>query len=168
MNKPQAGPIGFDRYAKGRPNYECSNKGDRRFSALNAKLADGRSIEEAYQLDVKGYRSISNDWRSGKGNPPLVTLSREQSWLEYLNLWVHWAEQNPKIIEELCRVANGKILTDSFAFTPVNQARALYLICTGQAPPAFPLPEIKARGTKQSTPQPASTNKAWQRPTRKN
>ena len=44
-------------WAKSDPNgYEVSTKGDDRFSALRAKLNDGRTIEEAYQLDVKGYR----------------------------------------------------------------------------------------------------------------
>lgn len=52
--------------------YEVSTYGDVRFSALNAKLSDGRSIEEAYQLDVKGYRCLGSDWRLGKGKAPLI------------------------------------------------------------------------------------------------
>jgi hypothetical protein len=45
-------------YARTSDNsYEVSTAGDSRFSALNAKLKDGRTIEEAYQLDVKGYRT---------------------------------------------------------------------------------------------------------------
>lgn len=35
--------------------YEVSSKGDKRFSAFNAILSDGRSIEQHYQCDVKGY-----------------------------------------------------------------------------------------------------------------
>lgn len=53
-------------------SYEVSSAGDKRFSALYAKLKDGRTIEEAYQLDIKGYRSQGNDWRLGKGKPPIV------------------------------------------------------------------------------------------------
>lgn len=56
----------------GEPYYEVSTKGDSRFSALNARLVDGRTIEEAYQLDVKGYRRFGNDWRLGKGKAPLI------------------------------------------------------------------------------------------------
>jgi hypothetical protein len=41
--------------------YEVSTVGDKRFSALVAKLKDGRTIEEAYQLDVKGFRQLGND-----------------------------------------------------------------------------------------------------------
>lgn len=52
--------------------YEVSSYGDKRFSALNARLSDGRSIEEAYQLDVKGYRNLGSDWRLGKGKPPMI------------------------------------------------------------------------------------------------
>lgn len=56
----------------GESYYEVSTKGDARFSALNARLIDGRTIEEAYQLDVKGYRRFGNDWRLGKGKAPLI------------------------------------------------------------------------------------------------
>lgn len=42
----------FARFAPaGARSYECSSAGDRRFSALYAYLDDGRSIEEAFQLD---------------------------------------------------------------------------------------------------------------------
>lgn len=34
--------------------YEVSSSGDKRFSALFAKMADGRTIEEHYQCDIKG------------------------------------------------------------------------------------------------------------------
>lgn len=71
------------RYAAG--GYEVSSRGDRRFSALYARLGDGRTIEQAYQLDVKGYRTTgATDWRVGKGRPPLRPLSRDALWLEYL------------------------------------------------------------------------------------
>ena len=33
--------------------YEVSSKGDKRFSAFNAYLPDGRSIEQVYQCDIK-------------------------------------------------------------------------------------------------------------------
>lgn len=51
--------------------YEVSTQGDRRFSAFVARLRDGRTIEEAYQLDIKGYRSFSDDVKYGKGKLPL-------------------------------------------------------------------------------------------------
>ena len=53
-------------------SYEVSSQGDKRFSALFAKLKDGRTIEEAYQLDVKGYRQQSNNWKEGKGKAPII------------------------------------------------------------------------------------------------
>lgn len=43
----------------------------------------------------------------------------------YLPLWQEWARQNPELIEELREKAKGKVLTDMFANTRVNQARAL-------------------------------------------
>jgi hypothetical protein len=114
-------PRAYARFAEG--GYECSTRGDRRFSALCARLADGRTIEEAYQLDVKGYRALGNDWRLGKGKPALrpdVNL-----WTEYMALWRTWASQNPRLIAELARLSVNRTLTDCFATGPVSQARAL-------------------------------------------
>lgn len=102
--------------------YEVSSRGDRRFSALYARLVDGRTIEQAYQLDVKGYRATSNNWMTGKGKPPLVP---RDIWPEYLALWQTWARENPTLIVELRWRAMGGILTDMFATSPCNQAHAL-------------------------------------------
>lgn len=104
--------------------YECSSQGDRRFSALFARLKDGRTIEEAYQLDIKGYRKLGNNWRLGKGKPPLdksINL-----WKEYAKLWIQWARENKTLMEELKTVTDtGKTLTDMFATSNISQARAL-------------------------------------------
>lgn len=105
--------------------YECSSKGDKRFSALFAKLVDGRTIEEAYQLDVKGYRAISDDWHTGKGKSPLFNKTKAELWTEYLELWRRWSIENPETFKELCAIAETKVLTDMFASTEVNQAHAL-------------------------------------------
>lgn len=133
---------------RGMQTYEVSSKGDRRFSALFAKLRDGRTIEEAYQLDVKGYRRVSNDWRAGKGKPPLEPMSTDALWKAYLGLWVQWARENPKLIEDLRVKARGKVLTDRFATSQVNQARALSEILymptkdtKKEAPPKVPTRE---------------------------
>lgn len=112
------------RYAPfGSAGYEVSSAGDKRFSALYARLADGRTIEEAYQLDVKGYRAVSNNWRTGKGRAP---LNRSLDlYFEYYFLWAQWAYENPSLMEELRALSTGKTLTDRFASGPVSQARAL-------------------------------------------
>ena len=99
--------------------YEVSTKGDKRFSALNAKLSDGRTIEEHYQVDVKGYKSI----KEGKGKPPKD--KNIDTYAEYKKLWGQWADENPELIAELAELSEGKILTDMFATTQVSQARAL-------------------------------------------
>ena len=106
-------------------SYEVSSKGDTRFSALNAKLKDGRTIEEAYQLDVKGYRAQGNNWRLGKGKAPLKPMSKEESWQAYKNLWRQFLEENPTLEQDLRNKASGKVLTDMFASTDISQARAL-------------------------------------------
>lgn len=110
--------------------YEVSSVGDRRFSALFARLSDGRTIEEAYQLDVKGYRAISDNWRDGKGKPPL--RDGVDPWPEYLALWSRWASENPRLIEDLRAKAAGRVLTDCFANSPISQARALAAILNGE------------------------------------
>lgn len=123
--------IKWARYAKN--GYELSSVGDQRFSALNAKLSDGRTIEEAYQLDIKGYRKFGNDWRLGKGKPPLITITAANLYSEYKALWQQWANENPALIHELREKAYGKTLTDKFASTPVSQAHALADILNSMA-----------------------------------
>lgn len=119
----------YARYAAEGTGYECSSHGDKRFSALFARLADGRTIEEAYQLDVKGYRAVSNNWRDGKGKPPLQPCDL---WGAYLNLWRQWAHENPWDMADLRKKAEGKVLTDKFATSPISQARALAEILNGE------------------------------------
>jgi len=117
--------------------YEVSSAGDRRFSALNARLRDGRTIEEAYQLDVKGYRDKgATHWKAGKGRPPVNGKTPEQLYQEYRGLWDIWAGENPQLIDELAAASQGRPLTDRFASTAVNQARALAEILAGRPTPA--------------------------------
>jgi len=120
--------------------YEVSSAGDKRFSAFYAILKPGAklmqvsdttgelstlmrsmSIEEHYQIDIKGYNSI----KEGKGKPALTDITREQQWQYYLDGWREWAKQNPELIEELRSLVKNEILTDKFATSDINQARAL-------------------------------------------
>lgn len=105
--------------------YECSTKGDQRFSAFTAKLQDGRTIEQHYQCDVKGYDPGGKNWRLGKGKPSLRT--DVDLWEEYFALWVMWAAFNEELIQELGHLAkqHNYVLSDRFATTEINQARAL-------------------------------------------
>lgn len=117
--------VGWDRKGAG---YECSSKGDKRFSALFAVMPDGRTIEQHYQCDVKGYQPGGTNWRLGKGKPPMDPT--KDMWVEYLALWQEWAKHNPGLIAYLAEnVAKWDYqLKDTFASTPVNQARALATI----------------------------------------
>lgn len=107
--------------------YEVSTAGDSRFSALRARLSDGRTIEEAYQLDVKGYRELGDDWRLGKGKPPRTKMSKNELRTAYQDLWRQWTKENPELFQELStRVREGARLTDRFARPGSNnQADAL-------------------------------------------
>lgn len=105
--------------------YEISTKGDRRFSAFCAVLPGGRTIEEHYQCDVKGYQPGGRNWRLGKGKPPLDRS--KDLWSEYLALWKQWADTHPSELAELRTLVarSGNIISDRFANTSINQARAL-------------------------------------------
>ena len=103
------------RYASN--GYEVSSRGDRRFSAFYAKLPNGTTIEKAYQA-AKG---------TGKGKP--AADPNFNYWDSYLSLWRAWADANPNLLEELSILAKNKVITDQFASTQNNQARALaYLL----------------------------------------
>lgn len=107
--------------------YEVSSVGDWRFSALYAVLFDGRTIEQHYQCCVKGHDPLGTNWKLGKGKPPLRNITQEQLYNEYRNLWQQWADSNPDLIDELFNACQSLdcCLRDSFANTPINQARAL-------------------------------------------
>lgn len=118
--------VKWSRKGKG---YQCSSKGDMRYSAFFARLEDGRSIEQHYNCDIKGYDPGGTNWKLGKGKPP-----KDKSidlWEEYLKLWRRWVELNPHLLEELYHITKltNNTLTDMFASSENNQARALaYLI----------------------------------------
>ena len=140
-------PLGWAQKAKRGKGYEVSSQGDKRFSALHATLEDGRTIEEAYQLDVKGYRVEGDNWKLGKGRPPLEMMSDEELYGAYKELWERWAIENPQLIDDLAEKSAGRVLTDKFAKTNNNQARALYEILEERAlrsSPSDRIPSIMA------------------------
>jgi len=102
--------------------YEVSSRGDRRYSAFYARLPSGTTIEKAYQA-AKG---------SGKGKP--ATNPNFNYWETYLSLWKIWADANPELLEELSVLASGKVITDKFASTQNNQARALACLLNERHP----------------------------------
>jgi len=114
-----------------RGGYEISSKGDKRFSAFFAKIKrfDNLTIEVLYQCTDfgKGNDPIGLDWRKGKGFPPANGKSPEELYKGYKQLWTFWMAENIDLVFELAeRAADaGYVLTDCFASTPVNQARAL-------------------------------------------
>jgi hypothetical protein len=106
--------------------------GDKRFSAMVARMPDGRTIEMWYQCDVKGYQRGGTDWKLGKGKPPLIRYKEDHLWQMYLSLWRLWTIHNIELVQELSRTIkeNGNHLSDRFASTDINQARALATILT--------------------------------------
>lgn len=110
--------------------YEVTTKGDARFSALHAKMPDGRTIEQWYQCDVKAYDIGGTDWVKGKGKPPMLPYLPGHLYHQYLALWRIWAVHNPSLLVELYeKTKHERVLSDRFAndkqLHSVNQARAL-------------------------------------------
>ena len=152
---PKVIPVVYHWSREAKNGFEVSSAGDqlgKMFSALNATLKDGRTVEEAYQLDVKGYRETfdkwlaagnttymyngrtydmrnrKNHWVFGKGKSPVVAISKQESIERYTNLWKQFAQENPSLMIQLMKAANGKTLTDKFASTDVSQAHSLSII----------------------------------------
>ena len=110
-----------------RGGYEVSSKGDKRFSALYAQMPDGRTIEQWYQCDIKGYDIGGRDWGLGKGKPSLIAYTGDLQYEMYLSLWRLWALHHIETMKELMLHAteHNHMLSDCFAGTDINQARAL-------------------------------------------
>jgi hypothetical protein len=114
--------------------FECSSAASdpqgKLFSAFQAMMPDGRTIEHWYQCDVKGYDPGGINWRLGKGKPSLINYPGDELFNMYLSLWKLWAIRHPEQIMHLAKLARSHehTLTDCFASTPINQARALATI----------------------------------------
>jgi hypothetical protein len=118
--------------------YECSTRGDVTYSAYTAVLPDGRTIEQWYQNDVKGY-SPGGRGTEGKGKPPLLPYEGDELYQAYKTLWRIWAVHNIERMKRLLEYArqNDDMLTDMFAHTEINQARALAEILNEWVIPAL-------------------------------
>lgn len=120
--------IGKYNYSK-TEGFEVSTRGDnfgKQFSALNARLKDGRTIEEAYQ-QAKG---------TGKGQP--AKDPNFDYYGTYKKLWQQWAKENPGKIKELKDYLDKNNITtlrDRFATTENRQDRALSEILNEQTTP---------------------------------
>lgn len=134
--------------------YEVSSKGDKRFSAFNAIMLDGRSLECWYQGDCKGWCPGGTEWRLGKGKPPkeltpeaqdaliypeLYATTQGGLWEAYLTLWRRWCNDHVDLLADLrekilqhhrLMPSEDEVfyLCDRFATTPINQAHALAVI----------------------------------------
>lgn len=107
--------------------YEVTTRGDTRFSPLCIKMPDGRTMEEHFQCDVKGYDPGGTGWERFKGKPPLLKKTREQMYAEFKAMFRQWSNMNKPLMIELLSLAqaHGNLLSDRFATSDLNQARAL-------------------------------------------
>lgn len=101
---------------------ECSSRGIKALSAMYCLMDDGRSIEQHYQCDVKGYDIGGTNWRLGKGRPPKTPMTRTEQYEKYKALWKEYLPNT--MLDELIKQPI-RILTDSFATSEINQAAAI-------------------------------------------
>lgn len=104
----------LDQFSVSENGFDVSDKEDKlakKFSPYLAKLSDGRSIEEHYQVDIKGYTSIEE----GRRNPS-KNLTGEELKKAYLDLWREWADAHPELMGKLRDAAlkNNNSLVSSF------------------------------------------------------
>lgn len=81
------------------PYYECSSKGDKRFSAFYARIRarDNKTIEEMYQANkVFEDGSTGLGWREAKGRKP-VNVKECRIW--YSLLWDEYFDENPELLD---------------------------------------------------------------------
>ena len=120
------GVFTWERYG----GYECSSKGDKRFSAFFATMPDGRSLECHYQLDnsCKAWNHGGSNWKLGKGRPPKVKMTNQELYDAYKALWAVWVAEHLELFAEVAEIVLDKhqgVFSDMFAKTNINQARAL-------------------------------------------
>jgi len=124
--------------------FEVSTKGNelgKQFSALNAKLKDGRTIELAY-MQAKGYKTV----KEGKGKEAIDP--NFDYYGEYKKLWKQWAKENPNKIKELKDYLDENNITtlrDRFATTENRQDKVLAEILNERAAKEDPLAAIKEK-----------------------
>lgn len=116
------------------------------FAGIGTREITEEGIKAIYDLyDRSVSKDISYDYKDGKGKDPInpkyiirdvhhagvvnqsITemIDYEELYQDYLKLWRQWANENKSLILELAMKSIGKTLTDMFATSPVNQARAL-------------------------------------------
>lgn len=111
------------------PYLECSSRGDKRFSAFNAKVnrGNGKSIEEMYQASkVFEDGSTGLSWREAKGRK---AVNQEAIAEMYSKLWDQYIYESPELLKVL-KEASG--LSDIFGQEGhVCQATELWRIRNG-------------------------------------
>ena len=91
-------------------------------------IGDGTKNFLPYDLWHKLYGVYTNGYEIAGVQTPDITKEDKEDfsyYVGYLPLWKEWAKQNPELIKELRKKAEGKTLTDINADTRVSQARAL-------------------------------------------
>lgn len=83
------------------PFYECSSRGDKRFSAFYAKIKnrENKTIEELYQSSKIFENGLTNlSIKEAKGKKP---INREECSKLYSLLWDEYIKENPNLLEIL-------------------------------------------------------------------
>lgn len=113
--------VELDKEVVSTKSLECSTRGDKRFSALCAKVniqGKVQTIEEFYQLSKRFNDIAPRTWRDAKGKKPthINILGKDfpvnalTDWYEYL--WIEYFKQNPTLLDV---IKEYDVFTDMFA-----------------------------------------------------
>ena len=131
------------------PFLECSNRGDKRFSAFNAYIGSGilsESIESRFQRakvieDAWGNLETGLHWKEAKGKTPVAFVFNGKKWPVsllkefYYMLWWVYLKGNPELIKVIEQY-NG--FSDFFGQEGhCCQAEAIWLFRQGKEPFRF-------------------------------
>lgn len=122
----------WGQFSDGAESFEVSTKGTqqgRQYSAFNARIKGrgNKSIEDIYQIDIKGGEKLAPGRYSMKGKLP-EGMTPDEAYETYKNLWREWFQENPRKLQEISELTQGKKITDQYASSNVSQARAIYEI----------------------------------------
>lgn len=120
-------PYVWSRFAPdGQKGLEVTSKGGligKRFSPFFMKHKSGKSLENYYQLDIKGYGKLGyTSWKQVKGEAPLNPDI--DCYETFKTLYWEYFRNNPSVLYELAVLGIDHVFTDLHATSSNTQARA--------------------------------------------
>ena len=88
---------------------------------------------ELLEIGIRGFSNTNEGFKQ----PARNGIRPEQCWQLYRQLWQTWAGLHPDLMDELMKQASGLVITNQFANSPINSARALAELLNDQMAQRF-------------------------------